>query len=343
MSGSTACAGAGAVPSPGRRRFLQCAGAGLVAAAAGSLVGAGVALAADNSEAPADEAFGVLIDLTRCTGCQSCALACKAANRLPNAQQAPIKLDSDTFTFVDERPLADGETRHVKRQCMHCVHPACVSACTVGALRKTDAGPVVYDADKCIGCRYCQYACPFGVPTYQWSNPLGLIQKCQMCVTRLAEGERPACVAACPNGVLRFGKRSELVAQAHGQIASNPGRYLDHVYGEYEAGGTSMLYLSAVPFAELGLPALDNQPVPRYAEAIMRNTPAIALTAATVATTLSLLLRRRAAVAEFTLRERNAGSEAAPPAGSTAETGAAEAQPQDQPAGQKAADRGGKR
>jgi formate dehydrogenase iron-sulfur subunit len=176
---------------------------------------------------------------------------------------------------------------------MHCLSPACVSACTVGALQKTAAGPVVYDAGKCIGCRYCQYACPFGVPSYDWSNPLGLIHKCQMCVGRLAANQPPACVAACSSGALRFGTRKTLLAQARAQIASNPDRYVDHIYGEQEAGGTSVLYLSAVPFAALGFPELGAEPIAHEAEAVMRQTPVVALTVAAVATSLYWLTKRR--------------------------------------------------
>ena len=175
----------------------------------------------------------------------------------------PISLNSDAYTFVDRRQVVSDagveQQMPVKRQCMHCLHPACVSACTVGALTKSADGPVVYNDKKCIGCRYCQYACPFGVPTYDWENPLGLIHKCQFCISRLDEGQSPACVAGCPTGALRFGRRNTLLAQAHAQIGTNPGRYVEQVYGEAEAGGTSVLYLSGVPFAAMGLPALDSQ------------------------------------------------------------------------------------
>jgi formate dehydrogenase iron-sulfur subunit len=234
----------------------------------------------------------MLIDLTRCTGCNACVLACKEANALPHPAEVAQTLASDAYTCLNEYQV-NSQTHYVKRQCMHCMQPACVSACTVGALRKTPEGPVVYQANRCIGCRYCQYACPFGVPTYDWDNPLGLIHKCQMCVSRLAEDKSPACVSACPNGALRFGKRAELLAQARAQIASNPGRYVDHIYGEHEAGGTSVLYLASVPFSTLGFPTLGSEPISQKAETVMNYTPLTALAVASIASALHWVTRRR--------------------------------------------------
>ncbi len=276
-----------------RREFLKAAGAGAAAVTA-SCVLAGPAKPALASGPASDSAWSMLIDVTRCNGCQSCALACKEANGRPNPATEPTALSSDAYTFIDLRANGDAaEPLAVKRQCMHCQKPACVSACTVGALRKTAEGPVVYDSKKCIGCRYCQYACPFGVPTYDWNNPLGLIHKCQLCVERLAQGELPACVSSCPAGALRFGRRSDLLTQAHAQIRSNVGRYVDQVYGEHEAGGTSVLYLSGVPFAQLGLPELGDQSISHYAETMMTKTPIVAATVATLATGAYWLLKRR--------------------------------------------------
>lgn len=286
-------------PDLTRRAFVKSAGAGVAAAAAAAIAGPQIAQASSAEPDASDDAFGVLIDLTRCSGCNSCALACKAANNMPEPETVPTQLDSTALSFVQDCQTEDCSVVHVKRQCMNCLHPGCVSACTVGALRKTPEGPVVYDSSKCIGCRYCQYACPFGVPTYEWDNPLGLIVKCQMCVKRLAQDEQPACVGACPNGALRFGKRKALLAQAHAEIASNPGVYHDHVYGEFEAGGTSMLYLSGVPFTELGFPMLSSQTVPHYAEAVMQQTPWIALSVASLATMTHLIMKRRQQVAAF--------------------------------------------
>jgi formate dehydrogenase iron-sulfur subunit len=275
-----------------RRRFLLQVGAG----AAGALL-AGAGDIAQASEPTESDGWGILVDLTRCNGCDACALACKEYNQLPEPDVIPAQLDSGAYSFVDRQPIALGDGDYqmmpVKRQCMHCMHPACASACTVGALTKSDDGPVVYDSKKCIGCRYCQYACPFGVPTYDWANPLGLIHKCQFCVSALEDGQQPACVGSCPTGALRFGPRSALLAQAHAQIDSNPGRYVDQVYGEFEAGGTSVLYLSAMSFVGMGLPELDSLPPSRYAEAVMRKTPVIGLTVAALASGVYWIAKRR--------------------------------------------------
>ena len=108
-------------------------------------------------------AKALLIDITRCIGCRSCELACKQAHHLPEDTEA--ELSSTALTVVEER-----QGRFVRRLCMHCQDPACVSVCPVGALQKTSRGPVLYAADRCIGCRYCMLACPFGVPRYEWDQ-----------------------------------------------------------------------------------------------------------------------------------------------------------------------------
>ncbi len=279
-----------------RRDFLKGVGAGGTALTAAWLLDGQVG-SVYASGPSTEKSWGVLIDLTRCSGCGACSLACGKANDLPLTGTIPETLDCSVYSClqVHEVTTADQsqETLYVKRQCMHCVHPACVSVCTVGALRKTPEGPVEYDADKCIGCRYCQYACPFEVPTYDWEDPFGLIHKCNFCYSRLSEGQVPACVEACPNGALRFGRRDALLAQAHAQIVSNAGRYVDHVYGEHEVGGTSMLYLSPVPFDQIGFPVLGEEPIPHKAEQIMKSTPLIAVTVASVVTGFHWFLKRR--------------------------------------------------
>ena len=265
-------------PAISRRQFLKGIGVGTTAALAGQLL---IAPATHASETNADETWAVLVDLTRCVGCNSCVLACKESNNLPNPTTPPDALSSEAYTFVDTHqvPNASGEMeeRYAKRQCMHCVDPACVSACPAAAMYKSEEGQVVYRSERCLGCRYCQMACPFEVPSFEWDNGVTpVISKCWMCVDKLKEGDVPACVGACPNGALRFGNRKALLAQAHAQIESNPNRYIDHVFGEFEVGGTSMLYLSDVPFEAMGFPTNLPLTAPtEETEKIMNTLPAV--------------------------------------------------------------------
>lgn len=233
----------------------------------------------DASEAKSKETWGMLIDLARCVGCHSCVLACQESNHLTGDDQIPQALASDAYSFVEpvEVITADGEstTRHVKRQCMHCLNAACVSACPAAAMYDSGEGPVIYRADRCLGCRYCQVACPFGVPRFDWQDGIApAISKCWMCHDRLRTGGEPACVEACPAGALRFGRRSELLIQARAQIATHPDRYVDHVFGESEIGGTSVVYLSDVPFEQLGFPLdLPHVAPPEQTEKVMSALP----------------------------------------------------------------------
>ncbi len=198
-------------------------------------------------------AKGVLIDLTRCIGCRGCQAACKEWNErsvkptvMSGTYTNPAALSSECFThirFVEQEKDGRPVWSFVKKQCLHCLEPACEAACLVGAMKKTPDGPVIYDASKCIGCRYCMLACPVGIPRYNWESPLPLIQKCDMCFDRLAEGKQCACVEACPHGALSIGKRDEQISKAHALIKANPGKYIDHVYGETELGGTCVLYI----------------------------------------------------------------------------------------------------
>ena len=220
-------------------------------------------------------AKGMLTDLTKCIGCGWCHDACMEWNALsgeckcPDGQ--PHTLSADDWTVIEcgEVDCQGGQRLiHVKRQCMHCVDPACVSACPVGALQKHKDGPVVYDPCRCIGCRYCMVACPFGVPKFDWDVALPVICKCTFCVDRQEQGMIPACAEACPTGALTFGNRDELIAEAEARIQANPDLYVDHVYGKDEIGGTSWMYLSPVPFEELDFPALKSEPVTALSETV---------------------------------------------------------------------------
>jgi formate dehydrogenase iron-sulfur subunit len=224
-------------------------------------------------------AKGILTDTTLCIGCEACVGACKQENSLGDDKPRRWKtriddLSATRFTTIVRRPGG----RSVRLQCRHCVEPACVSACLVGAMQKTPEGPVVYDGDRCMGCRYCMMACPYGIPRYDWDKPVPYVRKCSMCHARLVQGKAPACVDACPTKATIFGARDDLVAEAHNRIARNPGRYLDKVYGETEIGGTSVIFISDVPLDFLAWkPDLDRTPLPDLTWAALSKVPSMVL------------------------------------------------------------------
>lgn len=263
-----------------RRQFLKLTGA----VGAATLVGRPENARAARLRPAPDETLAMLVDTTLCVGCRACEAACSEANRLP----APVmpggeavfektrSTDSRTYTVVNRYPNGqEGDAaRFVKTQCMHCVEPACASVCLVNALEKTAEGPVVYHPERCIGCRYCLLACPFGIPKFEYEKVLPLIQKCYFCVHRLAQGKLPACAEVCPTGALKFGKRKELLEIARTRIYQNPGRYVHHVYGEHEVGGTGWLYITDVPFERLGFRAdLGTTPYPELTWTFLSAVP----------------------------------------------------------------------
>jgi Fe-S-cluster-containing dehydrogenase component len=289
--------------SVSRRQFLEvataCAAGGAVALAAND----GAASALDREAKPRlPEALGLLYDSTLCVGCKACVAGCKAANGMPpeiSADQSewnagtwdsPKDLSGKTLNII--KVYRDGSLEHkdsetdgfafIKRQCLHCVDPSCVSCCPVSAMIKDpETGIVRNDPDRCIGCRYCVYACPFQVPKYELDTAFGKIRKCELCRHRLAEGQLPGCVEHCPTGATLFGRVEDLRKEAHQRLSLKPGdtyayprgdinrrygaptpshekvvqaAYLPEVYGENVLGGTQALYVSAVPFDKLGLP-----------------------------------------------------------------------------------------
>jgi formate dehydrogenase iron-sulfur subunit len=174
---------------------------------------------------------------------------------------------------------------------MHCIEPACVSVCPVAALEKLESGPVVYHAERCIGCRYCMAACPFGIPKTQWEKTLPLIQKCDFCADRQAKGQQPACSEACPTGALISGRRGNMLEVAHTRL-KNDNQYFQQVYGEQEVGGTSMLYISAVSHAALGFPQLKNVPLPSLDWPYMLSVPGVVAVMVTLSTAIYLRTHR---------------------------------------------------
>lgn len=228
-----------------------------------------------------DASMGCLVDITRCIGCRQCEVACNAQNKLPHQEfdnltvpHEPRRPDWKIFTVInrhhDYRIDEQNHLTHiyVKEQCRHCLKPACASACVVGALSKQKNGPVVYDAKKCIGCRYCMIACPFQIPAYEDHNALTpRVRKCTFCSDRIDQKKLPACATICPTQAIVFGRRDVLLAVAKKKIKENPGKYFNHIYGEHEVGGTSWLYLSPVEFTFF--PKLGIEPPPRLTELIL--------------------------------------------------------------------------
>jgi formate dehydrogenase iron-sulfur subunit len=239
--------------------------------------------------------YAILTDTTLCTGCETCVAACKEENDLGKDQMRrwKYKIDdlSDTrFTTIIRRPGG----HFVRQQCRHCKDPACVSACIVGALRKTDEGPVIYDSDKCMGCRYCMVACPYGIPRYEWDKPVPYVRKCTMCYHRIKEGRQPACTEACPEKATIFGTRAEMIRIAHDRIEKDPHKYINKVFGEYEIGGTSVLYISDIPLGFLAWgPELGDVPPPKLTWASLKKVPPVIAGMAVAMSGIYFIIGRR--------------------------------------------------
>lgn len=247
----------------------------------------------------------ILIDVTKCTGCELCGQACVDANGLDrdNANvdrvTSPDGLSANRLSAV----VKVSEGHFAKKSCMHCLEPSCVSACLVGGITKRPDGPVVYDPSKCIGCRYCMLACPFHIPRYEWDERNPYMKKCAMCFSRIDSGKVPACVEACPNGALTFGERGALLEEAHKKIAEKPTLYQDHVWGEEEFGGTSVLYISDVDLEKLNWPRFEAASIPSLTVALIEKTPFIGLGVGSCLLGLSWIIKRRMQLASEKRRE----------------------------------------
>jgi formate dehydrogenase iron-sulfur subunit len=242
-----------------RRKFLGWIGAAGMTATAGRKASA----ATTHHFEGYPDSMAVLHDTTLCIGCRRCEGACNAVNELP-APEVPFtdlsvlekqrRTTSKAYTVVNQKPGKENGPVFVKKQCNHCLEPACASVCFVKAFTKTKEGAVVYDASVCVGCRYCMIACPFEIPSYEYDNAFSpRVMKCTMCHPRVLEGKLPGCVESCPTEALVFGKRDDLLKIARQRITRRPEKYVDHIYGEREMGGTSWLYLSGEPFETIGM------------------------------------------------------------------------------------------
>jgi Fe-S-cluster-containing dehydrogenase component len=263
---------------PNRRQFLKIIGA----TGAALLAGRGGA-AASEAHAVNNETIGMLYDATKCVGCKACMSACKRVNSdygslayerakfdSDGIWDAPQDLSGSTRTLIKLFKESEKKWSYVKYSCMHCQKPSCVSVCPVSAMTRDKlTGTVDYNKDACIGCRYCQVACAFNIPKFQWDKAIPQIVKCDLCKnTNLVKKGITGCAEACPTGAIMFGKRKELLAEAHKRLQESPGTYVNQIYGEKELGGTNHLYLSALPFNKLGLPILNAEVPAEFSEKI---------------------------------------------------------------------------
>jgi Fe-S-cluster-containing dehydrogenase component len=260
-----------------RRNFLKKA----ALAGAGAAIASQTKVKAQPRNILSEDRLGVLVDTSVCVGCRNCEWACKKAHDISAGELDSYK---DRNVFAEKRrPNAQALTVvneydnprnmllpiDVKVQCMHCDHPACVSACIVGAFSKENDGSVIWDGKKCIGCRYCMVACPFQIPSFDFDKAIEPnIRKCDFCYERKKEGKLPACVEICPVEAMTFGPRSELINIGRDKIKRNPDRYLNHIYGENEVNGTAWMYLSGKSFNDLDFPNLGSKEAPGVSEAI---------------------------------------------------------------------------
>ncbi len=267
------------------------------------------------------DGMGVLVDLSRCVGCRSCEAACNKEQGLPEPEKPfndysvfderhhgqQRRTDETRYTVVNRYDVEDyPHPLYRKIQCNHCQEPACLTSCFVNAYTKTPEGAVIYDSTVCVGCRTCMIACPFYIPTFKYSSPFDpKIMKCIFCYdTRLKHGKPPACVEACPQEALTFGKRADLIKVGRQRIRENPGNYVNHIYGEHEAGGTAWMYLSSVPFEQVGFDVhVPKEPILNYVKDFLSIVPMVLTIWPGLFAGLHLLATRKDKLKEQTEKE----------------------------------------
>lgn len=288
-----------------RREFLTLGATAAGVAVAGTAIAQPVAPAPEQHRGAGSQPDGMLYDATHCIGCRSCQRACRQRAKLPpvtddGLHEQPRDLSSRCLTLIKGyHGKTAANHSFVKRQCMHCLQPACASACPVGALERSGTGAVVYHEELCIGCRYCQIACPFDVPKFDNAEMVPALRKCDFCSDLIARAKPPRCVAVCPSGALAFGKRKALLQQARRRIKDAPAWYVSQVFGESEFGGTAALYLASVPFDKLGFPgSAAGMPLPALTERFVSWVPEVIIGGAGVLIGARLIAGRRGGEAD---------------------------------------------
>jgi len=250
-----------------------------------------------------------LVDITRCIGCRACQVACKQWNELPAEETSfrgtgggyenPPALSTSTYTRITFHEILDAagdleRSVFFKRQCRHCLEPGCASACLVKALEQRPSGAVVWRENLCMGCRYCMIACPWDIPKFEYDKPIPDIRKCTFCFDRQEDGKVPACIKTCPTGSLKFGERDELLDVARTRVYQNPDKYVHHIYGEHEAGGTRWMYISPVSFADLGFATdVGTTPYPQFTKGFLVAVPLVIVMWAGLLTGFHWMAKRR--------------------------------------------------
>jgi len=255
-------------------------------------------MSSSNSRSLGTKSFAILTDVTKCIGCEECVAACKQLNQTGSEdtpwrwQGQATDLSSTRWTTI--QPTREG--RYVRIHCRHCLDPGCAAACPVGALKVTEQGAVAYNPTICMGCRYCMMACPFRMTRYEWESAAPKVRKCILCYENLIEGtlDQPACTASCPTQATIFGERDALLAEAKHRIEADPDKYINHIWGEHEVGGTSVLYISDVDLVTAGWPGnLSEHAVPDLAVRVLNTVPATFLTVGAAMAGIHWVVKRR--------------------------------------------------
>ncbi len=259
-----------------RRSFLK----GTMATAC-TLAAAGIPASAAAAEGK--QQLATLLDIRKCIGCEACVEACQEVNepKFPDPKKPFPKMYPDrvpVMDWSDKQDVTDRLTPYnwlfiqsatvkingeeteltIPRRCMHCVNPPCVKLCPWGAARQLENGISRIDSELCLGGAKCKAVCPWHIPERQTGVGMyldilpslagnGVLYKCDRCYNRIADGELPACIEACPEDVQTIGPRDEIIKKAH-ELAKEIGGY---IYGEKENGGTNTIYVSPVPFEEI--------------------------------------------------------------------------------------------